>query len=100
MKTRRKFLKRMVNVLGLCMFIASPGSGKTYLVRCLAKTLKLRYLGFNITQMISKADLLDCFDTIVTNQAQNREVPLLVFIDEINAKLDNQHVYDTFLAPL
>jgi hypothetical protein len=50
--------------------------------------------------MISKSDLLDCFDTIVTNQAQNRRQALLVFVDEINAKLDSQHVYDTFLAPL
>ncbi len=82
------------------MLIASPGSGKTFLVRRLADAVKLRFLGFNITQMIGKSDLLDCFDTIVTNQAQNREQSLLVFVDEINAKLDSQHVYDTFLAPL
>jgi hypothetical protein len=50
--------------------------------------------------MLSKTDLFDCFDTVVTSQAQNKEEPLLVFIDEINAKLDGQHVYDAFLAPL
>lgn len=108
---KRKLLQRVVNELGAsggrgrrdhksCMFIASPGSGKTYLVRRLADALRLRYLGFNITQMLSKTDLFDCFDTVVTSQAQNREEPLLVFIDEINAKLDGQHVYDAFLAPL
>jgi hypothetical protein len=110
MKKKRSILQRVVNDLGAfdvnskdsrsCMFIASPGSGKTFLVRRLAVTLKLRYLGFNITQMISKSDLLDCFDTIVTNQAQNREEPMLVFIDEINGRLGGQHVYDAFLAPL
>lgn len=111
MTEKRKLLQKVINELGAsggkgrrdhksCMFIASPGSGKTHLVRRLADTLRLRYLGFNITQMLSKTDLFDCFDTVVTSQAQNREEPLLVFIDEINAKLDGQHVYDAFLAPL
>ncbi|MFZ1005530.1 MAG: AAA family ATPase, partial [Candidatus Sulfotelmatobacter sp.] len=110
-KEKREVLQRIVNELKSfdirgqtdhisCMLIASPGSGKTFLVRRLADAVKLRFLGFNITQMIGKSDLLDCFDTIVTNQAQNREQSLLVFVDEINAKLDSQHVYDTFLAPL
>jgi hypothetical protein len=110
MKSKRTILQKVVNELKSfdaktrdsksCLLVASPGSGKTFLVRRLADTLKLRFLGFNITQMISKHDLLDCFDTIVTNQAQNRDEPLLVFLDEINANLDGQHVYDAFLAPL
>lgn len=83
-----------------CMLIASPGSGKTYLMSRLAKSIGLRFLSFNITQMISRGDLLDCFDTIVTSQAQNREEPVLVFVDEVNAKLGGQRVYDAFLAPL
>jgi hypothetical protein len=82
------------------MLIASPGSGKSFLVKCLAKANGFRYLPFNITQMLSKTDILDCFDTIVTTQTQNREEPILVFIDEINATLETQFVYDTFLAPL
>jgi hypothetical protein len=109
--SKRQILQRIVNELKSfeargktdhisCMLIAGPGSGKTFLARRLAEAVGLRFLGFNITQMISKSDLLDCFDTIVTNQAQNREEPLLVFVDEINARLDGQHVYDTFLAPL
>ena len=108
---RRRQLRKLVLELGFfndrkmerpvsCMLAAPPGSGKTYLVRSLAKSLGLRFLPFNITQMVSRNDLLDCFDSIVTTQAQNRDEPLLVFIDEINAKLQGQHVYDTFLAPL
>ncbi len=83
-----------------CLLIASPGSGKTHLASRLAEHLGLGLLEFNITQMLSKADLLDCFDTIVTTQFQNRDKRFLVFVDEINAKLDNQEVYSTFLAPL
>jgi hypothetical protein len=109
MKSKRTILQKIVSELKVdakakdsksCLLVASPGSGKTFLVRRLADTLNLRFLGFNITQLISRNDLLDCFDTIVTNQAQNRDEPLLVFLDEINAKLDGQHVYDAFLAPL
>lgn len=83
-----------------CMLIASPGSGKTFLMKRLAKSQGMRFMPFNITQMLSKSDILDCFDTIVTSHAQNRNEPLLVFIDEINAMLNGQPVYDTFLAPL
>ncbi len=82
------------------MLIDSPGSGKTFLVRCLARSLGLQYLPFNITQMLSKKDILDCFDTIVTTQALNKGGTVLVFFDEINAALETQQVYDTFLAPL
>lgn len=83
-----------------CLLVAAPGSGKTFLVRQLARSLNLRFLPFNITQMFSSADILDCFDAIVTTQAQNREQPILVFIDEINAPLDSEPVYDAFLSPL
>jgi len=83
-----------------CMLISSSGSGKSFLVSCIAKDLDIRYLSFNITQMLSKSDILDCFDSIVTTQAQNHEEPILVFIDEINAKLHAQYTYDTFLSPL
>lgn len=82
------------------MLVASPGSGKTYLIRRLAKALDMRFLPFNITQMLSREDILDCFDTIVTTQAQNKDEMVLVFVDEINARLDGEHVYDAFLAPI
>ncbi|MDP8223179.1 MAG: ATP-binding protein [Candidatus Lernaella stagnicola] len=80
--------------------VAGPGTGKTHLVRSLAKSMDLRLLPFNITQMTSRCDILDCFDTIVTTQAQNREQAILVFVDEINARLDNDNVYNAFLGPI
>lgn len=79
---------------------ADPGSGKTHLVECLAKASKLRMESFNITQMNSREDIISCFDTIVTRQATERDRPLLVFIDEINARIDGNPVYDAFLTPL
>jgi hypothetical protein len=82
------------------MLIAEPGTGKSYLVKCLANALRLHPLQFNITQMLSKHDILDCFDTIVTTQAQQKGTPVLAFFDEINGLVDGQHVYDAFLAPI
>ena len=83
-----------------CMLIASPGSGKTFLAKRLAQTADLRFVPFNITQMRSKADILECLDTIVATQAEEDDRPLMVFIDEINAKLENTAVYGAFLTPL
>ncbi len=82
------------------MLVGRPGSGKTFFVRQLAKKLDFRFLPFNITQMLSRADILDCFDTLVTTQAQDPETPILVFVDEINAPLDGDCVYHAFLAPI
>jgi len=110
-EAKRNVLRRLVSeiesfkskagkVARSCLLTANPGSGKSFLVRCLAKSVGMRHLSFNITQMLSKNDILHCFDTIVTTQAQNPSQPILVFIDEINTSLDGQHVYDMFLAPL
>jgi len=60
----------------------------------------MHILPFNITQMASRDDLFDCFDTIITTQQQNPARPILVFVDEMNARLDGQLVYGTFLAPI
>lgn len=83
-----------------CMLVASSGSGKTFFVRQLAKTLKFHFLPFNITQMVFRSDILDCFDAIVTTQAQESNRPLLVFVDEINARLEGDLVYNAFLTPI
>ena len=82
------------------MLMDKPGSGKSYLVKCLARQLNVRLLEFNITQMLERGDVIAMFDKIITEQAQNPDERLLVFVDEINAKLDGEHVYSSFLAPL
>jgi predicted AAA+ superfamily ATPase len=82
------------------MLMDAPGSGKSYLVGCLARQLGARFLQFNVTQMLGREDLLRSFDKIVTSQAEAPDEALVVFVDEINARLGGQHVYDAFLAPL
>jgi hypothetical protein len=79
---------------------ARPGSGKSSLVRNLAADLSLHHLSYNITNMVSFDDLLSCFDQIVTAQAETRDKTILVFVDEINASIANQSVYEAFLTPL
>ena len=100
LKHGRDFASRRPRRAKSFMVIDAPGSGKSFLIKRLAKALGMRPLTFNITQMLTRTDLLHCFDTIATSQAQDPEEPMLVFIDEINSKLDGEHVYDSFLAPL
>lgn len=84
-----------------CLLLASPGSGKTYLIVRLAASADYPSpLMFNITQMYSREGLLGCFDMISTTQAKWPNQPLIVFIDEVNAKLEGHPVWDMFLAPL
>jgi hypothetical protein len=82
------------------MFVASPGSGKTFLMSRLARALGMTFLPFNITQLLYRQNLIDCFDTIATTQAQNSDQMVLAFFDEINADLESAPVFDAFLAPI
>jgi hypothetical protein len=82
------------------MLVASPGTGKSYLVKCLAKMLKMNYMPFNITTMLTRGDILDCFDRIATTQVEQKNRTVLAFFDEINAVLDGHYVYDMFLGPI
>jgi hypothetical protein len=79
---------------------AEPGSGKTHLARLLARKLDFSLLAFDITLMVHRDDLLDLFDAVATQQANHPERRVLVFVDEINAHLDADAVYSSFLAPL
>ncbi len=78
---------------------ADPGSGKTFLARSLAKAIGFSFLGFDITQMVHREELSDLFDMVATRQAESN-IPVLVFVDEINAVLDGSQVYGAFLSPI
>ena len=82
------------------MLKASPGAGKSYLINKLADLHHLQLLQFNITSLLTRNDLLDCFDTIVTTQARARHKKYIVFFDEIDSNLEGHPVYDAFLRPL
>jgi hypothetical protein len=82
------------------MIIDSPGSGKSFMMECLARTLKVRCLKFNVSQMMSRSDLTACFQSISAAQSEHSSKPLIVFIDEINALIGTENVYGAFLEPL
>jgi len=78
----------------------SPGDGKTYLVSKIAEMFNMNKVYINITQMSTKADIFDSFLQIATEQAMSNKRPIIVVVDEINATIQNQSVYDVFLSPL
>ncbi len=82
------------------MLVAPPGSGKTTLIKRLADTLDYRQLSFNLTRMTSETDILDCLDTIITEQSTTGKKRLLVFVDEINSLIGGSSVYSSFLSPI
>lgn len=77
-----------------------PGSGKSFLMDCLASTLAMQCLKFNIAALTKKDNLTDCFQKISAAQSESADSTLIVFFDEMNAKPDGQNVYDAFLEPL
>jgi ATPase family associated with various cellular activities (AAA) len=81
------------------MLQADPGAGKTFLAKSLASGLGLFFIRYDVTQMLHRDDLLELFDAVATKQA-NENAKILVFVDEINAKLDSGHAFGSFLAPL
>jgi len=78
-----------------------PGSGKSFLIDRLAATLKMSVLKFNLTQLGGLQDLLACFDKIRSEQERQKDVPLLLFFDELNAKYASDAYYFAgFLEPM
>lgn len=78
---------------------ADPGAGKTFLAKTLADQLGFELIRYDITQMMHRDDLLDLFETVATKQAKNSK-KILVFVDEINARLEGNSIYGAFLTPL
>lgn len=81
------------------LLYADPAAGKSFLAEKLSDSIGFKLIQRDITQMIHRDDLLDLFDDIATAQAEKGS-KVLVFVDEINAKLDSGHVYGAFLTPI
>lgn len=96
----RDFAKHPIDRHQAVQLLAEPGSGKSHLVSCLVNASGLFLLPYNITQLNRRQDILSCFDAIVTSQAASPDKPVLVFFDEINARIEGNHVYDAFLSAL
>jgi hypothetical protein len=85
-----------------CVLIAPPGSGKSFLIKCLARRAEIRMLEpFNMTQISTHAEIYGhIFDRVHEEQQRAQDEQLLVFVDEINAGHGEQSAYDAFLEPL
>jgi hypothetical protein len=81
------------------LFVDVPGSGKSYMVDRLGHELGLEPKHFNVTRLTKKNEIFDWFHEIAAAQ-RSYGPPMLVFVDEINSKVDSQHIYDAFLEPL
>lgn len=99
----REFLHGGAKYHSGCVLVAPPGSGKSFLIKCIARRAGIRMLEpFNITQLTRDADIhRQIFDKIHEEQQRLVETPLLVFVDEINAGSDKHAgAHDAFLEPL
>lgn len=75
------------------------GAEDTLLARSLAQYFEFSMIRFDITQMLSRDDLIDCFDTVATHQAADG-ADLMIVVDEANALLHGTPIYSAFLKPL
>jgi hypothetical protein len=78
-----------------------PGSGKSSLAKGLADLVGADVFSTNVAQWRSADDLSLTCEKVRNAQIHGRgaRVPL-VFIDEVDSKIANQHIYGLLLAPL
>lgn len=82
-----------------CLFIAEPGWGKTYIAQCLSGYFDFDFLSYSIAQMASAKELIDTFKEISSTQKRSRK-KVLVFMDEIDAKIIAQTALGLLLGPM
>jgi hypothetical protein len=82
-----------------CLFLAEPGWGKSTLAQCLSRHFDFAFLSYSIAQMASNQDLVNCLKEIVSTQNRSRR-RVLVFIDEIDAKIENHTALGLLLGPI
>lgn len=82
-----------------CLFIAEPGWGKSYLAQCVSEYFDFDFLSYSIAQMASTRELIDSFKEIASSQKRSKK-KLLVFMDEIDATINNQVALGLLLSPM
>ena len=83
-----------------CLIKAPPGSGKSHLVKQLARVSGCRLIAFNLTHLFDPGAIVHCFEMISTTQADTPNNRLLIFFDEVNAKVAGELLYPCFLTVL
>lgn len=82
-----------------CLLLAEPGWGKSTLAQCLSRHFEFAFLSYSIAQMASNQDLVNCLKEIVSTQNRTRR-RVLVFIDEIDARIENHTALGLLLDPI
>lgn len=78
---------------------SDPGTGKTALAEALAMAIGARLIRDDISRMTRREQVRDIFDAIAAVQSVDTG-PVLVFVDEINALVEQSPVFSQFLGPL
>lgn len=82
-----------------CLFVSSPGWGKSYLAKCLAKECDMSFLEFSVSQMATTRDLIDSFDSICSHQNRT-DRKVLIFLDEVNCEIEGNLAMGLLLSPI
>lgn len=83
------------------LIVAPPGSGKSFLIERIAKFLNLEVFTMNLSQIVSFAELREEFARLEAVVTESPEQPQrIVFVDEVNAKIEGQYSYGAFLTIL
>jgi hypothetical protein len=92
--------QKEINYSFNCLLVSSPGWGKSFLAKSLAKHFDMEYVPFSLSQMSSSNDVIDCFDAICSRQNISSKKRLLVFIDEINCEIEGHSALGLLLSPI
>ena len=89
-------IKSSLNIL----LFGEPGWGKTFLAERIAATFDFNPILFNLAQLTSIEQVIDCFDAISSLQNQQKNRPILAFFDEIDTPVDGNYTLPLFLSPI
>lgn len=74
---------------------AGPGSGKTFLAKCLARNFSLELFECNVAQLTSLDGLIHFFDQVDIAQREGRKI--LMFLDEVDSLVNGESAFSFLL---
>lgn len=74
---------------------AEPGSGKTFLAKCLAKNFGLELFECNVAQLTGLEGLTHFFDQVDTAQRDGRKI--FMFLDEVDSMVNGESTFGFIL---
>jgi hypothetical protein len=91
---RKTNIKRPLNIL----LSASPGSGKSFLLKQFKEKLHTDYIEFNLSTLISKEEVFNIFRYIKDKNASGK-IPI-VFIDEVDTQINNEYIFPLLISAM